>query len=188
MFIEEPEVEYTQTGPWRFYNYALLHAGGVDHVFDVLRYDSAHLLRQADVDDLLKSAGDSMEHVTKRFTLLICRRDEKGVTKPGWTYQRLLKDQEIEEIKDPMKLYDYMPGFTGFHAKPALKWQGRCDVTGNLAYVLNTMLLNRAMPENEGDAHKIEQAFYHPEQEITVKLTSYRANKDKWSFPPKPKV
>ncbi len=184
--FDDPQVQYDQVTPWRFYNYAILHSGGIGHVFDTMRYDSAHFLRQADVDRLIASANSECDFVTQQFSILLCRRSEKGVTKPGWTHQRLLSDQEFEEINDPSKLYDLYPGFSSFHAKPPLKWEATCEIKGNLAYVLQTMLLNRAVPADEGMAHKIEQMFYHPNEEATVKLKNWLPTQSLWTFPKRP--
>lgn len=177
------QIECVPTGPWRFYNYALLHARGVSQIFNIMRYDNAFMVRQTDVETLIKSATEQ-EHISARFSILLCKISDKGITRPGWTYPMLLSTQELEEVKDPTVLYMLYPNFVDFKPPSPLKFSNTFELTGDLSLVLNTMLSEQAIPNQETDAHVIEQAFFEPDKVITVKLRFYSPTKSpEWAVP-----
>lgn len=167
--------ESVPTGPWRFFNLAILHMSSIADMFNLMRYDNAFLIRQSDVNNMLRAATENCHHIG-RFSILLCKVSDKGVTRPGWTYQMLTSTQEIEEISDAMALMSLGEGFEEFRPRSPLKFVTSADFTGDLATILNVMLDNRAIPATEGCAHKIEQAFFAPQDPFTVKLRFFSSN------------
>lgn len=182
---EEISIEWHETPAWRFYNYAVLHTVGIDNVFNLMRYDHAFLIRPNDVAMLLASANDKLDFIARRFAVLLCKTDEKGITRPGWSHGMLLSTQEYEEVKDAMKLYDLAPGIGGTNPfqTGGMKHRGVAEIEANLAYILKAMLDNRAFPDDEGTASRIEQAFHAPNDKIKVKLAKYALYKEPWFLP-----
>lgn len=178
-----PEARWSPSGPWPCYNYAFLHAKGVNHLFDTMRYDNAFLARPADLALLESLAGEGMEFAVAPLAVLLCRPAESG--KPGWTHQRLLRNQRFEEVLDSRRLTHELSnvGPAGyFKAKPVLRWRGVVEVTSVLRGVLRIMFTNRAVPADEGSARRIEDAYYRIAEPVTVSLATYRAARAPWDF------
>jgi hypothetical protein len=181
MWQAPPQIEWIQTGPWRFYNFAILHSK-LPHILDTLRYEPAFIVRKSDLANLIDSANAELDFLSRRFSLLICKADDHGIKKASWWPQRLLSSQEFEYIEDHAKLYGLMSehqlnkAAPDFHANPTLKWRGIVEITGTLKEVLTAMFENRAYPATEGDSHIIERAFNHPNEPMKVKIESRRAS------------
>jgi hypothetical protein len=158
-------------------NYALLHARGIDHLFDTMRYEPAFLVRRSDLDRIIATANDKLDFATARFSLLVCKPDDKGIKKASWWPQRLMSHQEYEYIEDHGKLFmllgDGIHADPDFHAKKPLKWKGVTEITGTLAQVLTAIFDNNAFPAEEGQSFVIEQAFNRPDEKITVKIAAF---------------
>jgi hypothetical protein len=171
---------------YRYYNFALFHTKGYGHVFDMLRYDRAFLCRKADVDDMKEAATDyTRRGANKPRSILICRYDWRGKTRPSFTSARLLKNQEYEMIDDVSALYELNSDFLEPRPSKPLKIQAELEVTGQLPWVLDVMYLNRAVPSTETDARRMEGAFskVFGEQEITVKLVNFNSVESDWTMP-----
>lgn len=184
---DTPEIVLTPIDGYKTLNYALLHSQGLGHVFDTMRYERAYLVRKTDLARLVEvSKGDGLAHVAGRYSLLLAKYDWKGPTKAGWTDARLQNGMEFQRIDDMMRLMELgleSPDFTIKH-KP--KFRADVQITGTVAYVLTTMMLNKAFPCDEADSHYLYQGFYNPGGEVTVKLTNFLpSDKTVWHFPPK---
>jgi len=173
---------------YRYYNYAMLHSRGYTQVFDTMRYDRAFLARRTDLVAMQEAAKNYVGKcaLTPKATLL-CRYDWKGKTRPNWTHDKLASNMELEIIDDPMALLDLNADVTAPRPTKTLKIRADLQVTGQLPWVLEVMYENQAMPSQEVDANRIEQAFYreYGDQEITVSLTNFRAVEADWILPPK---
>jgi hypothetical protein len=176
----EQNLTHQKHDPYRYFNFALLHTRGLDHVFDMMRYDSAFLARYADFDRLLKAADNYGDYVLQPFSILLCKYDFRGKTKANWTPARLLSDQKYEEVPDPLVLmqlnsdvYDYQPH------KP-LKYRSELVLKGTLAMILKVMYDNKAIPANEKDANAMERTLYMPAEEIEVTLANYQDEERFW--------
>lgn len=172
---------------YRFYNYALFHTTSWVHILDFMRYERAFLARKSDLKQLIEVI-ETRNTQMGATAILLAKYDWKGKTKPNWTPIRLLANQELELVTDPMKLLSLGADFMEFQT-PTLKWEAECEVTGPVDWVLQTMYDNRAVPSTERDATELENGIYHSEdgmKVVTVKLFSFMANdKDQWRFPPK---
>jgi len=169
---------------YRYFNFAILHSSGLNMVLDSMRYDQAFFCRKSDVEHIVETLeGGKPRFAIMPFSLLLGRFDWRGKTKPNWTPQRLLSGMEYEYIDDPMKLFDLRSEVESWHIKPPAKLKSIVDVTGNPTYILRTMHMNRAFPENEVDAHKIERGFHAPNEAITVRLQTYTNKEREWGFP-----
>jgi hypothetical protein len=177
-----PIVEYRPTDPWKFYNYAMYHSLGVSDMFDFMRYENAFMVRASDLKNLL-SERDPVKVGLRRFSILFCKVSDKGITRPGWTYNRLSTNQELEEVSDPSALFTLYPDFDGkFKPVSPSKMICTAEVTGNLEYILGVMFTNKAIPENEPHADAIAAAFHEPDKEFTVKLRSFSYYEVPWIF------
>lgn len=179
-----PTPTHTVVTPYKTYNYSLLHMKGLSHLLDLMRYERAFLCREADLNLLLATMGNEESFILKLFTFLLCKYDWKGVTKPSWTPGRLLSSMEMEEIRDPIKLYELNLGRDPiFSIKTPLKFRADVIVKAPLRMILKIMFLNNAFPSEEGHAHEMERAFYDPDKEIEVSLTNFMSAKEGWRFP-----
>jgi hypothetical protein len=188
-FDDKPEVKCEkQSEGYGYYNFAILHGRGIEHLFNFMRYNVAFLSRLTDFQKILEAAEDYMAHNTNRFSVLLCRYDWRGHTKANWEERMLLSDQELERITDPYLLMELNSDRMEMRAKPKNKWQHVCEVVGPLPWVLRVMYENRATPHEETDARRIEGAFYEPQgTNITVKLKNYMGVENgNWTFAPKP--
>lgn len=179
--MQEPT--YSKVLPWKYFNYALLHSRGLMHVFDTMRYDKAFFARRSDVEAIQQIIGDDSAHVLRPFTILLGCFDERGKTRPGWTHERLLSDQELKEIDSLAELYELNADHTAFKPTAAVNYESRLEITALLRQVLDIMYANKAFPDTEGDAHRIEQAFYSPTEELKVSLRTFTIGKMKWVLP-----
>lgn len=171
---------------YSYYNFAILHTKGYEHVFDMLRYDRAFLARKSDVEDMKEAAKNYCgKHALRPKSILICRYDWKGKTKPNFTPARLLSNQEYEFVDDPVTLHELNADFVAARPVVPLKVQSELEVTGQLPFVLDIMYLNKAVPLTESDAHKIEKSFYAVpgQQKITVKLVTFVEREKDWKMP-----
>jgi hypothetical protein len=183
------KVEWRNVTPWKFFNYGTLYSRGVDNVFNFLRYNHCFFVREQDIKSLLATAGtDHFDYTSKRLTILVCRHDEKGITRPGWSGHILTSVQEFEPISDPVKLMDLAPGLLAsqtFRPSAPLKKKGTFTVTGNLEYVLRVMLDNKAYPDDEPTANRIEIAFGDPDKEFDANLCVVTAEEVQIKLPKK---
>jgi len=171
-------IDTRQVVPWTRYHYAELRGRGIAQLFDTLRYENAFLCRQADAGRLIHLMGDSdLRAIVEPITILICKYGER---RPNWTINRLLSDQYLKEL-DIHELYEFGAEFTATRPTSRLKFCNEVEITGTIDTIITTMLNNRAMPASEGDAHRIEQAPYQPEQPITVRLRNF-ASAAGWVF------
>lgn len=184
---ETPTPVFTPVEPYRTHNFALLHARGLAHVFDTMRYERAFLVRQTDLRRLVELAqGDGLAHVNARLTLLLGKCDYKGPTKASWTTDRLLSTMELQLADDAGKVYEWAGQVCDFALKVPLKFRSDVAITGPLSHVLIVMFMNQAMPCDEGDSHQIERAFYGGNPEISVRLTKFVPSEgEQWRIPAK---
>lgn len=181
--IEQKITHSTRTdGGMKYYNFALLHSRGLSHVFDTMRYDSAFFARKSDVTHILEAVKKYGEAMTHRFSILLAKYDWRGATQPNWTPQRLLSDQEFQEISIS-ETYDQNADFHEPRPPKPLKVMTELEITGTLPYILQVMYDNRAYPAHEPCAHAIERAFYSEEQTLTVTLANYQAAQNYWRLP-----
>lgn len=178
--------KFEKVDGYRYYNFALFHTKGYGHVFDMLRYDRAFLCRKGDVEDMKEATTDYVRKgANKPRSILICRYDWRGKTRPNFTPARLLSNQEYEMIGDIDSLYELNSDVVELRPSKPLKIQAELEVTGQLPWVLDMMYLNRALPSTETDARRIEGAFSHDfgDQEITVKLINFNLTESDWRMP-----
>lgn len=185
-FFEEPQIEYTKAAVgYKFYNYAILHSLGVAHVFNVMRYNRAFFARASDVQLFHEIAKSPLDHLG-RLAILLCKYDWRGKTKPNWSHQHLLSDQELQEITDPMELFTLNAEFSEWQARPTLKFEGKCQITGTPEWILDVMHQNRAVPFEESDARILEDGFTcvgESPKTIRVMLVNFMPVQGKWAFP-----
>lgn len=163
------------------YNYAILHCRGLNHVFDMMRYDTAFFARRSDVANIIEKLKKYGDVLTSRFSILLCKYDWHGVTKPNWTPARLCGDQEYEFINDVSALYELNSEMTTLRPNKKLKIASELEYTGTVSEILQVMLDNHAFPANEGAAHQIEREFYVEDQKpITVQLKNYQLAETAW--------
>jgi len=163
------------------YNYAVLHSRGLNHVFDMMRYDSAFFARRSDLTNILEKLKKYGDVLTSRFSILLCKYDWHGVTKPNWTPARLCGDQEYEFVSDISALYELNSELTILRPTKKLKIRSELEYTGTVSQILQVMFDNHAFPENEGVAHQIEREFYVEDQKpITVTLANYQVAETAW--------
>lgn len=168
-----------------YYNYALLHTRGYNHVFDMMRYDRAFLTRKSDLDDMLSASENYLVNgALKIRAILLCRYDWRGKTRPNWTHPRLLSNMEYEQIDDPTALYSLNSDFIELKPSRALNIKSEMNISAPLSDVLKVMYKNRAMPSEERDAHLIERAFSKDvtDQNITVTLTNFNSQEKDWNL------
>ena len=187
--FDDQKLEVQKMGDgYGFFNYAVLHSTGLDHVFNFMRYNRAFLVRRADFERMLEAIPEYVpKWAIRKWSVLICRYDWKGKTKANWEEGMLLSDQELEQVTDPMTLVELSSDMIELRSPKKLKWHHVLEITGPLQWVLQVMYENHATPHEEADAHKIERAFHAPDEEFTVKLANYlSAVGHKWVMPPKP--
>ena len=164
------------------YNFALF-TGSLYNFFDLLRYDRAFLARKRDVDKIIQHIHT--EHWRSLpEPVLLGMYDWNPPRKAKWTHARLCSGQRLEEIMDVSRLYELESDLTLFWPKPKLKF--RVDLrsyTGTIDDVVRMMHANRGMPCTESDSHKIEAAYMHPDQPITVDLSTFLAVQGEWRLP-----
>lgn len=186
--IDFQKLTSAQINPYKYYNFAILHTRGLDHVLDIMRYDVAFFARKSDVENILAAAkkGET-ETFQRRFSILLCKYDWKGITKPNWTHERLVKGQELEEITDPLVLIDLGADCTSLRPTKGLSLRVELETTGNLPYLLETMHLNHGVPATERAAGEIERLLwgYKEENVITTQLVNYQSGKtpSDWKLP-----
>jgi len=165
---------------YKYYNYAIIHSRGLNHVFDMMRYDSAFFARRADLDNILEKVKTG-KVTLNRFAILLAKYDWHGITKPNWTPARLCGDQEYEQIHDPAALYELNSEMTSLRPTKTLKIGTNLELTAPLEDILKVMFDNHAFPADEGSAHKIEREFYvEDHQPITVTLGNYQQTESFW--------
>lgn len=174
---------YRKCEPWKYFNYAVLNTRGLAHVFDMMRYDRAFFARRLDVDTILSILSDETAHALKPFSILLCRYDFKGRTMANWTHGRLCGDQKYDPVSELTDLFTLGADHTEMRPGSPLKIQSEYTVEGTLAYVLEVMWNNRAMPSTEKDAHLIEHAFHEPDQPMTVTLWTVMSQERQWLLP-----
>lgn len=169
---------------YRYFNFALLHSIGYGHVLDTMRYDRAFLTRPDDLKNLLKAAEDYIPEAVKPQTILLCRYDWKGKTRPSWTHDRLLSNMKYEVIDYPAELIELNAGRIEMKSSKLLNVKSDLTMTAQLPDVLKVMYANRAMPSSEKDAHCIETAFHraYGNQEITVSLMNFHSYEKTWDL------
>lgn len=169
-----------QSEPYRYFNFAVLHTRGLNHVFDTMRYDSAFLARYADLDRLLKAADKYDDYILQPFAILLCKYDFRGKTKANWTPARLLSDQKYEEAADPLLLLQLNSDLHDYRPVRVLKIRSELKLKATLATILKVMYDNRAVPASETDANTMERALYLPNDEIEVTLANYQDEEKFW--------
>ncbi len=181
--LSKPPV-YQTVEPYKYFNYTTLHCRGIGKdEFDMMRYDRAFFARRKDVDVIQSLIGKDMDHVLHPFSLLLCKYDWKGMTRPNWTPEKLCGGQEYVNITDPGSLYELGANHTELRPSKGLKVKTEQEVTGLLKEVLDVMYNNRAMPNTEVDSGILGQAFYKPEEPITVTLCNFSAQELLWLVP-----
>jgi hypothetical protein len=178
--------QHDQVEGYTHYNFAILHGTGISHIFNFMRYNVACLARRSDFDMLAEVVkGDYSEWLNRRYAVLLCRYDWTGRTKAHWERGMLLSDQELEECSDVAQLFELGSDITVLRAPSKLKWKHTVKLKGPLAWVLQVMYENKAVPSQEADANRLEHAFYTPNEEVEVNLTNYLAVKTLWTLPAK---
>lgn len=182
--LSKPPV-YQTVEPLKYFNYTTLHSRGMGkEEFDMMRYDRAFFARRHDVDVIQQHIGQGMDHVLHPFTVLLCKYDWKGITSPNWTPERLCGGQEYVNVTDPSALYELSANHTELRPLKGLKVKTEQEVTGLLTEVLNVMYNNRAVPNCEVDSGVIGEAFYKPDQPITVTLCNFSVQELPWLVSP----
>jgi hypothetical protein len=155
------------------------------HVFDTMRYERAFLLRPSDVEKLLNFATSPQPRLNTNSKLMLCRYS--FTQKHDWTHGRLMAGQQLEELSQSKLVDDWV--ITGNYSLPEskklLKIRADAEFTGNFPFILEMMLLNRAVPCSETDAHAIERLFFTGEvgEEISVSLTNFLSQEAEWKLP-----
>ena len=162
--------------PWTKYHFAFLISHGVGQVFDTMRYEAAFPVRKEDAE-ALKQAAQGLKNFHQPLRILLCKNGEgRG---PCWTHARLLSDQRFELITNVTDLYEANSPITETRPR-GLRWKIEQLVTGTAAEIIDIMVRNRAFPENEGDAHRLEQAPFTPGETLRIKLKKFGFNERDW--------
>jgi hypothetical protein len=162
------------------YNFALLKCRGIEHVLDTLRYERAFFVRPEDVAEITRVMEDPALAMFTELNLLIAAYSWNR--RPHWTHARLLSTMSITELHQA-DLYDIDVAFIEAKASHKLKIRSDLTVRGTFDEILSVMLLNRAMPLGEKDAHLLEHCIYQPEESVTLDLTSFFAFVHDWEIP-----
>ena len=171
---------------YSYFNYALLHGTGFTHVLDTMRYERAFFARSADVAHIVEAASENYaEWAMRPYTILLGKYDSRGKTKPGWTPQRLLSNQDLEIISDPLQLMQLSADHFDLKPPKKLKVQHMIELEGKVEWILRVMHQNKAMPLSENDALALERALRHNEPVVKLTLTNFCVYKTLWTFPAK---
>lgn len=181
MMIDQKITHRKMEDGYSHYNYAILHSRGLMHVLDTMRYDSAFFARRSDLANILEKLKNYGQVLTSRFSILLCKYDWHGVTKPSWTPARLCADQEYEYGSVADRLYELNSDMTILRPTKKLKVRSELEYTGTVSQILQVMFDNHAFPESEIVANQIEREFYSEDQKpITVTLVNYQAAETAW--------
>lgn len=165
-------IEHLPVDGYRYLNYASLYTG-CHHVLDTMRYERAFFVRNNDVQRILQF--DFSSH----FVIVLGKYDFNPKTSPSWTTQRLLSEQRLEIITDPYRLIEIGVEQT---VTKRLKIKHVASVEGMPDWVLQVMLLNKAMPSTEVDASKLESAISEGTP-VSLELANFCHKETSWTLP-----
>lgn len=173
----ENKLEFSPVSSYSRYHYAVLKCRGISELFDLLRYDRAFLVRQSDMERIADLFNDELKSMMTPLEIVIASYGWSA--KPQWTYNRLLSNMSITELKinEIMRLEC---DFSAFEANPKLKLRSDINITGSSRDVLRVMYQNQAMPCREEDARRIEHMPFSESETDCVRLTRFVPNEREW--------
>lgn len=180
------KLQYQPVSPYKHLRCAYLTTNSMTHVFDTMRYERAFLVRVSDVEKLLDFAAKPQPRLGTSCRLMLCRYN--FAQRHDWSHGRLMSGQQLTELSKSMLVEDWVTN--GNYTLPespkkALKIRADAELTGDFSFILQMMLLNRAVPCSETDAHAIERLFFTGEmgEEISVSLTNFLSKESEWKLP-----
>lgn len=178
-------LQFTKLDGFTQFRYAMMKACGVCQLFDFMRYDRCFFARKVDVDTLIAVMKNGLDAIKFNFEVMFCQYGWIRLdfwSRREFTYGRLLSTQRLEEL-EPGQVYDLNANFSVQKPKRKLSLKSEIKITGGIELILRTMWENYAIPATEGDAHKIEQMPYRPNDDETVSLARYIDREQEWTIP-----
>lgn len=159
----------SQVEGYTHFNYALF-SGSIYNLFDHMRYDSAFFVRQADIAMLKKHIKEKHWEPLPSPILLAKYSYSK---QPMWTHAKLLSDQRLTEVVSVEELYNLGSDIFEMKLPYKLKYRVEITVEGKIEDMITLLYEHSAVPASEADAHRIENAYNSPEENLSVTMAYY---------------